>query len=70
MCGLDYLHSKSIVHRDLKVFNKAIIQLENILIHEDGTLKICDFGWALNLTIASPTKVICGTTDYMPPEVV
>ena len=34
--GLQYCHSKGIVHRDMK--------LDNLLLDETGTVKICDFG--------------------------
>ncbi|CAD8201702.1 unnamed protein product [Paramecium pentaurelia] len=60
MSALDCLHSNSIVHRDIK--------LENIFINEEGTYKLGDFGWATYIDKIEP--VICGTTEYMPPEVV
>jgi serine/threonine protein kinase len=34
--GLNYCHSKGIVHRDMK--------LDNLLFDEQGVVKICDFG--------------------------
>lgn len=36
MVGLAYIHNKNIIHGDIK--------LENILLDNDGIVKICDFG--------------------------
>lgn len=38
LCALQYLHSANLMHRDLKP--------ENVLLKEDCTIKICDFGMA------------------------
>jgi protein kinase X len=40
--ALEYLHSQSVVYRDLKP--------ENLLLDRDGHLKITDFGFAKKLT--------------------
>jgi serine/threonine protein kinase len=58
--ALRYLHSNLIVHRDLKP--------ENLLIDRVGHLKITDFGFAKK--VLSYTWTICGTTEYLAPEVV
>lgn len=48
LCGLKYMHSGRILHRDIKP--------ANILINEDCTIKICDFGLARSLTGLEDTK--------------
>ena len=59
--ALHYCHTKNVIHRDIKP--------ENILVGGDGELKIADFGWSVH-SAASRRKTMCGTLDYLPPEMV
>lgn len=61
-CSLSYLHSKKIVHRDVKT--------ENMLLDGHGTLKIADFGVA-RVEAQNPSDMTgeTGTLGYMAPEV-
>lgn len=59
--ALDYCHSKHVIHRDLKP--------ENILVGLNGELKIADFGWSVHAP-GNRRMTLCGTLDYLPPEMV
>jgi len=59
--GLDFLHERKIVHRDLKS--------DNIFIGDDHVPKVGDFGVATRLNSAQPMAVSCvGTPLYLSPE--
>ncbi|KAF2144331.1 uncharacterized protein K452DRAFT_156955 [Aplosporella prunicola CBS 121167] len=58
--ALEYLHMNNIIYRDLKP--------ENLLLDRHGHLKITDFGFAKE--VPDITWTLCGTPDYLAPEVV
>jgi len=60
--GISQAHDSYIIHRDLKP--------QNILIKEDGLIKITDFGiaMALNSTQLTQTNSVMGSVHYLPPE--
>lgn len=60
--GIAHAHDSYIIHRDLKP--------QNIMIEEDGRIKITDFGiaMALNSTQLTQTNSVMGSVHYLPPE--
>ncbi|GAB0100344.1 muscle M-line assembly protein unc-89 [Sergentomyia squamirostris] len=62
--GVSYMHSKSVVHLDLKP--------ENIMCHTRNShqIKIIDFGLAQRLTENTPVRVLFGTPEFIPPEII
>lgn len=64
--ALNYLHQKGILYRDLKP--------ENIMIHQDGFIRLTDFGLAKDHlgTQQQPQRTysLCGSQNYVAPEVI
>ncbi len=60
--GVDHAHASYIIHRDLKP--------QNIMIQDNGEVKITDFGiaMALNNTQLTQTNSVMGSVHYLPPE--
>lgn len=60
--GMAHAHDSYIIHRDLKP--------QNVMIRDDGQIKITDFGiaMALNSTQLTQTNSVMGSVHYLPPE--
>lgn len=59
--ALNYMHSKGVIHRDIK--------LDNILIDLNNTIKICDFGVSKQIKKGEVIYDQCGTPAYIAPEI-
>ncbi|NXH59302.1 PAK3 kinase, partial [Rhabdornis inornatus] len=60
--GLDFLHSKQVIHRDIKS--------HNILLGLCGSVKLADFGLTAQLTTGQRKRISpVGTTYWMAPEI-
>lgn len=60
--GIAHAHQNGIIHRDIKP--------QNVLILDDGLIKIADFGiaHALNSEELTQTNSVMGSVHYLPPE--
>lgn len=59
--ALEFIHSKYIVHLDVKP--------QNILLSKDGSCKLADFGLSRKILPGEIVQEICGTPEYTAPEI-
>ena len=59
--AIHFLHMNGYAHRDIKP--------ENILLDENYQVKLCDFGWCVNVS-KGERITFCGTYEYMAPEMI
>ena len=59
--AIHFLHINGFAHRDIKP--------ENILLDENNEVKLCDFGWCVNVS-KGERITFCGTYEYMAPEMI
>jgi MAP/microtubule affinity-regulating kinase len=59
--AIKYIHSKNIIHRDIK--------LDNVLIDLNNNIKICDFGVGKQIHEGEILTDQCGTPAYIAPEI-
>ena len=59
--AIHFLHINGYAHRDIKP--------ENILLDENYQIKLCDFGWCVNVS-KGERITFCGTYEYMAPEMI
>lgn len=62
LLALDHIHSRRVAYRDIKP--------ENLVLNEQGYAKIVDFGLAKPLPPGGKTYTLCGTPDYLAPELI
>jgi serine/threonine protein kinase len=60
--GLAYLHEREVVHRDIKT--------DNLLLAGDWRIVLSDFGFARRKAEEGKAMTICGTDEFMAPEVI
>ncbi|XP_030380216.1 membrane-associated tyrosine- and threonine-specific cdc2-inhibitory kinase isoform X3 [Scaptodrosophila lebanonensis] len=61
LCGLKSLHDRNLIHLDIK--------LDNVLIDDDDTCKLADFGLVIDVDKANNHQATEGDSRYMAPEI-
>lgn len=66
LSGLQYLHSKNIAHRDLKLENVLFKSMDQ----DNFNIKVVDFGFATKFDPSEGMNLVLGSPLFMAPELV
>ena len=61
LLALEFMHNNNYIYRDLKP--------ENIMIDREGNIKLTDFGLSKIMKPNETTHTMCGTAEYLAPEI-
>ena len=64
LTGIQYLHQHGVVHRDLKMENLLLTRANDL-----SEIKIADFGLAKKPVVQKGMQTICGSPQYVAPEI-
>eukprot|EP00981_Chlorochromonas_danica_P000013 scaffold17_cov187-Ochromonas_danica.AAC.9 len=62
LAAMQHMHSIDVIHRDIKP--------ENLMIDASGYIKIVDYGCAKVVPLTEKTQTLCGTAEYLAPEMI
>jgi serine/threonine protein kinase len=62
LAAMHHMHDRDVIYRDWKP--------ENLMIDATGYLKIIDYGSAKIVTLGEKTETLCGTAEYISPEMI
>mgnify|MGYP001954538954 CR=1 FL=1 len=61
MEAVKIIHDRNTIHRDIKP--------ENILLSKNNNAKLCDFGFCAPINNNEDRRTMCGTREYLAPEI-
>jgi serine/threonine protein kinase len=64
------IESKTTITGSIKIIIKYSLKPENVLIDQDGYAKLTDFGLSKENIKGNDAKTLCGTPEYLAPEIV
>ena len=68
LIAVEYIHSKNIVHRDLKLDN-ILLNNSSLTMASESMIKIVDFGFSSPYDENQLLTTMCGTQEYLAPEI-